>query len=168
MIIKKISLSVKKHISVIEDIPVKTTFDKDAMKRFIEGLNNVETFDLMLDNIKIGYAIIRYDSNDQCHSLDFFEIFENYQNLGYGSWFLDHLKEIYDFCLYAINGTIHFYLKRGAKPILIYSGGIIVAFLRDIKPSEYFKKISGPDEIFEYSDEFVYKKSDWDDIAKRF
>ena len=162
-------LSVKKHKSVIEDIPAEPQVcSRDILKRFIENLNDLETFDLMLNNLKVGYSIMRYNSDTQCHSLEIFEIFSNYQNLGYGSWFLDYLIQIYVFDLQPVNGTIHYYLKRGAKPILIWSGGIVVAFLRDIKPSEYFKKISGPDEIFEYSDEFVYKKSDWDDIAKRF
>lgn len=87
------SLSVKKHKSVIEDIPAKTSFNKDALKLFIENSNDLETFDLILGNLKIGYAIMKYHLGIQRHSLEIFEMFETYQTRGYGSWFLDYLRE---------------------------------------------------------------------------
>ena len=60
------------------------------------------------------------------------------------------IKITYDFHLQPVNNTFDYYIKLGAVPLLRYGDTIIVAFLRDIKPSDYFKKISN--DVFEYDD----------------
>ncbi len=156
-------LSVYNHKSVLEDISTtKTFFSKPILEIFIKGPGLLlETFFLMLDDIQVGYGIMEYDEESLCNSLEIFEIFQPYQNLGYGTWFINYLRNIYVFHLQPFNGTLHYYFKLGAKPIISYGKDIIVAFLGDIKPSKYFKKIANPSEIFKYTDDFIYSREDW-------
>lgn len=157
------ALAVYNYKSILEDIPTtKTFFSKQILENFIKCPNlSLETFILTLDHIQVGYAIMEYDENTLCYSLEIFEILQPYQNLGYGVWFLNYLRNIHVFHLRPFNNTLHYYFKLGAKPILSYGKDIIVAFLRDIKPSDYFKKIADPTQIFKYTDDFIYLPEDW-------
>ncbi len=156
---------VHSHSSIIEDVPKNTFFEEKIVINFINCSDNLKTHLLLFNDNRVGYAIMKYE--ESVYSLEIFEIFDPYKGLGYGSWFINYLRNIYVFHLQPFNNTVNYYLKLGAVPILRYGKTLIVGFLKDIKPSDYFKKISdsnSPDNNdFQYNDEFIYNVADWID-----
>ena len=80
------------HKSIIEDVPEKTYFDSKIVKNFIKCSGNLETFNILIDDIRVGYAIMKYE--ESVYSLEIFEIFDPYKGYGYGTKFIHYIKDV--------------------------------------------------------------------------
>lgn len=158
------SLTIQKQIKVDIDaleIPDSSIFNIEHIRKSKFSI----VYSLVLNGTKIGFALITV-VNEDCHELAYFEIFDGYKGKGYGTFFAKFIIQNHSIHLEPINGSVHWWIKLGAKPLLTYVCGYVFC-ISHLKPSEYFKLLN-PTGTFYETDDFVYDKAKWDDYAAHF
>lgn len=142
-----------------------TIFDVEQITKAIKQSKNIIAYSLIVNGIKVGFALID-TIKEHCQELMFFEVFPVYQGKGFGTIFAKYIIDNHSIHLRPVNGSVHFWMKLGAKPVLFCGLGCILC-ISHLRPSEYYKLLVG-DDNFEEKDDFIYVKEEWCEYASMF
>lgn len=144
----------------LSDIPEWSDFESVRTQIPKKGDTMTGHF-LYEDSICIGYAITSLMSGIT-YTMDFLEVHSDRRKQGIGARILDYVIEHYpEFIVEPVNHSIKLYLRRGAKPVACYGGGIVLVFSQ--RPASIIKlEVFGEKFCSTPRDDYVYIDDEWD------